>query len=130
MDFEFVLGYFSVELGEESSLFFNLISKANNDHIIDSGASTVALLHDVEHAPIKDNLHGPLILLPKSVHGYSDVEQELEKGGSLKNIISLANWNEGSDESDEACSLVINIQPLMHGIPASGFPFNEVSSSK
>lgn len=46
----------------------------------------------VLHSRIK--LHGPLILVLESIHGYSDVDQELEKRGSLKNNISLANWNE------------------------------------
>lgn len=116
--------------GEVSSPFFKSISNANGEHVVVSGASTMEFMHDVEYTPIKDNLHGLIILVSKSVRGYSDVEQGLDKGGSMNNILSLDNWNECSEKFDGVCSSVFDIKPLRRGIPVSRCSFNDASSSK
>lgn len=64
------------------------------------------------------------------MHGYSEFDQGLEKGGSLKNILSLVNWNDCLDKSNEACSSGLDIQPLRSGIKSLRCHFVNVLSSK
>lgn len=37
-------------------------------------------------------MYGPLIIVLESIYNYSELDQGLEKGGLLKNILSLVNW--------------------------------------
>lgn len=97
---------FRSKLGEVPSPFFNLISNANGDQVVVSGANTIAIMHDVECASSKDIMHGSIILVSESICRCSDVKQGLDKRCSVKNILSLVNWKEYLDESYEACSLV------------------------
>lgn len=71
------------------------------DYFVNSDAKIVELLHEEECFPSKDLMIGSLLIVLESMHSDSEFVQGTAKGGSMKNVLSLANYNDCSNEFDK-----------------------------
>lgn len=83
-----------VELGESCcSIFsFTYVTQSNFDAV--NRASIVVFMYVDEYVVVRDSSLKPVIIILKSIHAYGDFDVELEQGGSAKNNLSLAIWND------------------------------------
>lgn len=95
-----------------------------------SGANIVEQMHEEECIFFKDLTIGSLLIVPESLYCDSELAQGVEKRGSKKNVLSLANWNDCFNESDQVYSLGFDILSLCHTIQSSTGQCNDASTSK
>lgn len=62
---------------------------------------------------------GSIITIPDVISAYNVINDGLEKGRSVKNILSLAIWNYQNAKSYKTCSPIWDIQPVSIRFPAS-----------
>lgn len=115
-------------LGEEFQSFDFL--NESLDHDVYHRASNIDLFHEIESKISSAEVIGSQIIVSNSIQGYSDVNKELKRNGSIHNNLTLANWNEISDNSDAACTSALDVIPVRQVVQEGDLSKDQPSISK
>lgn len=95
-----------------------------------SSTNIVEQINEEECIPYKDLRISSILFVLESMHTVSELAYGIEREGSMKNVLSLANCNDCLNDSIEVCSSDFDILPLRYTIQTSTRQCKDASTFK